>query len=54
MYIENKMFLKINPWQTPHGKAAVSNTNSPTETDKVLAERQEENHSNAVPEKPIR
>ena len=39
-----------DPWGMPHDKAAVSETNLPTETDKDLSVRQEEHHSKAVPE----
>ena len=36
MYMENRMGPKTDPWGTPHDKAAVSDSNSPTETDKGM------------------
>ena len=53
MYMENRMGPKTDPWGTLHDKAAVSDTNSPTETDKDLSVRYEENHSNAVPDQNV-
>lgn len=49
--------IKGDPGQIPgghQGGGAYSDTHSPTETDIVLSDRFDENHSNAVPEMPTR
>lgn len=36
MKVWNKIGPKIDPWGTPHGKAAASDTNSPIETEMII------------------
>jgi len=51
-YKENNRGPRTEPCGTPQDSEEMSDTNSPTETVKLLFLRYDENHSNAVPDMP--